>query len=82
MVGGIFRGRFVEAEEDVLRVDQGDDAVEIDGTTKAIVEPEKGGEISRVRETAGLENNIIKGAAARDERFDGCYPGVSGVTCA
>ena len=74
---GVFNGHLVEAEKDVFGVNQCDDAVEIDGAAETIVEPEKGRKVPWVGETAGLKNDIVKCTAAGDERFDGCYAGIS-----
>lgn len=74
----LWSGGFVETKEDVLGVDKGDDAVEVDGTTEAVVDPEERGEVAGVGETAGFEHDVVEGAAAGDEGFDGCDARVSG----
>lgn len=74
--GGGGRG-LVEAEENVCGVDEGDYAVEIDCAAQAVVDPEEGGDVARVGETGRLEEDIVEGAAAGHELFDGVYAGVS-----
>ena len=38
--------RFIKAFQDILGVNKSDDAVKIDGTTKAIINPEQGSDVS------------------------------------
>ncbi len=63
-------GFLVQAQEYVLGVDKRDDAVEVDGAAQAVVDPEKRGQVARVREPGRLEEDVVKGAAARHEGFN------------
>ncbi len=67
----------IEAQKDILGVDDGDDAVEVDGAAEAGVDPEEGGEVARVGEPARFKQDVVEGAAAGDEGFDGGEAGVS-----
>lgn len=81
--GLVGRG-LVEQAEDVLRVDEGHDAVEVNGATEAVVNPEQRGDVARVGEAGRLEEDVVEGAAAFHEGFDGHDAGVSismSVTC-
>ena len=69
-------GLLVQAQEDVLRVDERDDAVEVDGAAQAIIDPEEGGKVAGVGETGCFEEDVVKGASAGHEGFDGTDAGV------
>lgn len=73
-----FRGnRFIERFEDVFCVDESYDSVEVYGTAETFVDPEKGGEITRVSESSGFEKDVIESTTAVHECFDGVYAGIS-----
>lgn len=67
----LLRRRLVQAPENVLRVNQRDDPVQVDGTAEALVDPEERRDIARVGETGGLEEDVVKGSTPLHEGLDG-----------
>lgn len=66
----------IETEQDILGIDKRDDTVEVYRTTQAIVDPEEGSEVARVGETGCFEEDIVEGASAGHEGFNGVDAGV------
>ena len=55
---------FVEAGEDVLCVNESDDAVKVHVAPETFIGPEKRGEVTRVSKARGFEKYVVKAAAA------------------
>lgn len=69
-------GRVIQALKNVLGVDEGDDAVEVDGTAKPIVNPKQGCQIAGVGQASGLEENVVKGTLSLHQRLNGIHAGI------
>lgn len=61
---GVGGGGFVEAEENVRGVYEGDHAIKVDCAAEAVVDPEEGRDVARVGEAGRLEEDVVEGAAA------------------
>lgn len=72
----LLRRGLVQTAQHVLGVDEGDDAVEVDGAAEALVDPEEGRDVARVSEAGGLEEDVVERAAAVHEGLDGVDAGV------
>lgn len=66
----------VQTQEDVLRIDKRDDTIQVDRATQAVIDPKQRSKVARVRETGCFEEDVVKGASARHEGFDGVDAGV------
>lgn len=66
----------VQTQKDILRIDKCDDAIQVDRAAQTIIDPEKWSKVARVRETGCFEEDVVKGAFARHEGFDGVDAGV------
>lgn len=66
----------VQTQKDILRINKRDDTIQVDCATQAIIDPKQWGKVARVRETGCFEEDVVKGASARHEGFDGIDAGV------
>ena len=66
----------VQAQKDVLGINERDDTIEVNRATQAIVDPKEGSEIARISETRCFEEDVVEGASARHEGLDCIDAGV------
>ena len=81
-VGQFFLRRFVEAFEDILRVNDGDNAIKVETAAEAFVHPKHGSNISRICNASGLEQNVVESTVrlTLDQRFQSRDTGVLDTT--
>ena len=71
VVYGFVTGGFFEGFEQVLCVEERDDAVEIDGAAESFVEPEDWSDVAWVCEAGGFEQDVVESAVALHQRLEG-----------
>ena len=70
-------GRIIEAAQDVLGVNEGHDAVQINGAAESIIHPEQGRKVPRIGEPCGFEEDIVELALLLHQRLDGGHASIS-----